>query len=165
MTPVMRSLRSTRTLCSKMLRHRQGVSLCSTTGPLINYLLYLIKWYVGNKVKYCFTPLSPPYIVDTKRPKIPVPTPISLVHYLEDPDYEHEDFAHSSAITLRARVSGRSVYIFTVGSNGVCVCVCGGGGYCAGLFSLWWQCYRLPSPFRKHPLQLCCQQPFPSLIW
>ena len=38
-------------------------------------------------------------------PKAPVPTPVNLVKYLEDPDYEHEDFTMSCAITLRARVS------------------------------------------------------------
>ncbi len=40
-----------------------------------------------------------------KRPKVAVPTPVSLVRYLDDPHYEHEDFAHTSAMTLRARVS------------------------------------------------------------
>ena len=68
---------------------------------------------------YCYSFSS---LVDMKRPKIPVPTPISLIHYLEDPDYEHEDFAHSSAITLRARVSGRIT---------VPVCSSTVGGQCA----------------------------------
>ena len=44
--------------------------------------------------------------VDKERPTFPVPTPVNLVKYLEDPDYEHEDFFSSSAaVTLRARVS------------------------------------------------------------
>ena len=34
----------------------------------------------------------------------PVPTPVSLVKYIEDPDFEHEDFTLSAATTLRARV-------------------------------------------------------------
>lgn len=34
----------------------------------------------------------------------PVPTPVNLVKYIEDPDYEHEDFNLSAAVTLRARV-------------------------------------------------------------
>ena len=45
------------------------------------------------------------YLLDSEKPKVPVPIPISLVKYLEDPSFEHEDFTLSSAITLRARVS------------------------------------------------------------
>ena len=53
----------------------------------------------------------------SQKSKAPVPTPVSLVRYLEDPEFEHEDFTLSSAITLRARVSGRIIQC-------VCVCVC-----------------------------------------
>ncbi len=49
--------------------------------------------------------MFPPPPVDMKRPKMAVPTPVSLAHYLDDPDYEHEEFVHASAVTLRARVS------------------------------------------------------------
>ena len=51
----------------------------------------------------------------SQKTKAPVPTPVSLVRYLEDAEFEHEDFTLSSAITLRARVSARSMQ---------CVCVC-----------------------------------------
>lgn len=44
------------------------------------------------------------HLVIRDKPADPVPTPINLIKYLEDPDYEHEDFTLSSAATLRARV-------------------------------------------------------------
>ena len=44
--------------------------------------------------------------MDTQNPKFPVPTPVNLVKYIQDPDYEHEDFTLSAAVTLRARVGG-----------------------------------------------------------
>jgi len=44
------------------------------------------------------------YTVIKDKPAAPVPMPVNLVKYIEDPDYEHEDFTLSSAITLRARV-------------------------------------------------------------
>ncbi len=53
-----------------------------------------------------FTPIA----VDSQS-KAPVPTPVSLVRYLEDPDFEHEDFSLSSAVTLRARVQFTLLYI------------------------------------------------------
>ncbi len=42
--------------------------------------------------------------VDVQKPTVLVPTPVNLVKYIEDPDYEHEDFNLSAAGTLRARV-------------------------------------------------------------
>ena len=42
--------------------------------------------------------------MDIQKPKLPVPTPVNLVKYIEDPDFEHEDFTMSAAVTLRARV-------------------------------------------------------------
>ncbi len=44
-------------------------------------------------------------VVDIQKPNLMVPTPVNLVKYIEDPDYEHEDFNLSAAGTLRARVS------------------------------------------------------------
>lgn len=82
------SLRITRTSCSKMLHHQQEVSGVS----LVLRPLYLDPCHFVS-------------LVDTQWPKSPVPTPLSLVHYLEDADYGHEDFTHSSALTLRARAS------------------------------------------------------------
>ena len=40
-----------------------------------------------------------------------VPTPVSLVRYISDPGYEHEDFTLTSACTLRARVSDNTVCV------------------------------------------------------
>ena len=37
--------------------------------------------------------------------KVSIPTPVNLVKYLEDANFEHQDFTLSSAVTLRARVS------------------------------------------------------------
>ena len=38
-------------------------------------------------------------------PVTPVPTPINLARYMDDPLFEHEDFTLTSACTLRARAS------------------------------------------------------------
>ena len=46
-----------------------------------------------------------PSTVVSEKSKPPVPTPTSLKKYLDDAEFEHEDFTLSSAVTLRARVS------------------------------------------------------------
>ena len=38
-----------------------------------------------------------------------VPTPVSVLRYIYDPSYQHEDFTLTSACTLRARVSNQLI--------------------------------------------------------
>ena len=40
-----------------------------------------------------------------KMPSLSVPIPVNLTRYLNESNYEHEDFTLTSARTLRARVS------------------------------------------------------------
>lgn len=43
-----------------------------------------------------------------------VPTPVSLIKYLIDSSYQHEDFTLTSACTLKARVNFNNCVLFSL---------------------------------------------------
>ena len=46
-----------------------------------------------------------------EKPKSPVPIPFHLAMFIDDPEFQHQDFNASSVGTLRARVSERVSYL------------------------------------------------------